>query len=178
MPIIKSVDPRAASEWLANNEAIIVDVREPGEYESMHIVGAKLIPIGVVATSELPELKNKKLIMHCQFGRRGGMACEKLLSMNPALDIYNLEGGISAWEKEGLHVERSESTVIAIDRQVQITIGSGVLIGLILGYGFNQAFFFISAFFGAGLLYAGISGSCGLAVIMSKMPWNIKKKSD
>jgi len=175
MPTIKTVDAKTAKEWLNKNEAIIVDVREPREYAAIHIAGAKLIPVGIINNDQLPELNNKKLIIHCQIGRRGGAACEKLLISNPNLDVYNLEGGITAWEKAGFEVEKSGRTFLSIERQVQITIGSGVLIGLIFGYLIHPGFLFLSAFFGAGLLFAGITGSCGLAMLMGKMPWNQKK---
>ncbi len=173
--MIKSVDVKTAKEWLDKNEAVLVDVREPGEYAAMHIAGAKLIPLSTIGKDKLPELNNRKLIIHCHIGRRGGSACEKLLISNPNLDVYNLEGGITAWENAGFKVEKSSATFLSIERQVQITIGSGVLIGLIFGYFIHTGFLFLSAFLGAGLLFAGITGSCGLAILMSKMPWNQKK---
>lgn len=173
--MIKSVDVKTAKEWLNKNEAILVDVREPGEYAAVHIAEAKLIPLSTLEEDNLPELNNKKLIIHCHIGRRGGAACEKLLLSNPNLDVYNLEGGIAAWEKAGFKVEKSGVAFLSIERQVQITIGSGVLIGLIFGYLIHPGFLFLSAFFGAGLLFAGITGSCGLAMLMGKMPWNQKK---
>lgn len=172
MPTIKTVDAKTAKEWLSKNEAILVDVREPGEYAAMHIAGSKMIPVGIINHDNLPELRDKKLLIHCQMGRRGEAACEKLLHSTPNLNVYNLEGGITAWEKAGFEVEKSEGTFLSIARQVQITIGSGVLIGLTLGYLIHPGFLFLSAFFGAGLLFAGISGSCGLAILMAKMPWN------
>lgn len=177
MSTIKSIDAKTAEKLFSKNEAVIVDVREPGEYEAIHIKGAQLIPVDVIENDKLPDLNNKKLIIHCHSGRRGETACKKLLSNNPDLDVYNLEGGITAWAKAGLKVEKSDKAYISIERQVQITIGSGVLLGLILGYFIHSGFLFISGFFAAGLLFAGITGSCGLAIAMSKMPWNQKKPS-
>ncbi|MHB1221047.1 MAG: rhodanese-like domain-containing protein [Gammaproteobacteria bacterium] len=150
-------------------------MREPGEYAAIHIAGAKLIPVGTIQNDKLPELSSRKLIIHCHTGRRGAVACEKLLLSNPNIDVYNLEGGITAWEKAGFGVEKSGGAFVSSERQVQITIGSGVLIGVILGYLIHPGFLFLSAFFGAGLLFAGITGSCGLAILMGKMPWNQKK---
>lgn len=174
MPTIKTIDPKTANAWLSKDEAIIIDVREPGEYAAMHIAGAKLIPLNTINSDQLPELNGKKLIIHCHLGRRGETACEKLLLRNPDLEVYNLEGGISAWDKAGFAVEKSKQTFLSIERQVQITIGSVVLIGVILGYWVYPGFLLLSAFFGAGLLFAGITGSCRLAIVMSKMPWNQK----
>ena len=103
MTAIKSVDPITASEWLYNKEAILIDVREPSEYNEVHIDRAHLIPSKTVSINKLPrDIKNKKIIVHCMLGKRGRIACEKFLSENPILDIYNLSGGIIAWENAGL----------------------------------------------------------------------------
>jgi rhodanese-related sulfurtransferase len=107
--MMKMVDVRAAKDWLDGNEAVIIDVREPAEYDAIHIEGAKLIPLGTLHVDLLPELAGKKLIIHCMLGKRGGMACEKLLLSNPALDVYNLEGGITAWENAGLKVVKQNA---------------------------------------------------------------------
>lgn len=107
MQKIKSINPTVAHEWLSNHEAIVIDVREPSEYNEVHIPGAYLIPIGTIGINKLPEnAVNKKIIVHCKLGKRGSMACEKLLSENPNLHIYNIEGGIDAWENAGLKVEK------------------------------------------------------------------------
>lgn len=107
--MVKSVDAVTAKHWLDQNEAVIIDVREPEEYESIHIEGAKLIPLGTLNVDQLPELSGKKLIVHCMLGKRGGKACELLFASNPQLDIYNLEGGITAWENAGLKVIKQNS---------------------------------------------------------------------
>ncbi len=107
MTQIKSVTAQEAKQWLDNNEAIVVDVREPGEYQEVRIKGSTLIPVGTISLNKLPSLNNKKLIIHCKLGKRGGIACEKLLQENPTLDVYNLEGGITSWMDEGYSVEKS-----------------------------------------------------------------------
>ena len=105
MQKFKTIDPITAHELLNNNEAILIDVREPEEYKEVHIAGAHLIPLGMIENNKLPvECSNKKIIIHCKMGKRGSMACMKLLSENPNLDIYNIEGGIMAWENAGLEV--------------------------------------------------------------------------
>ena len=110
MALIKPIDPITASEWLDNHEAIIIDVRELAEYNEVHIDGAHLIPVNTVCINKLPSnIKNKKVIVHCMLGKRGGIACEKLLSENPNLDIYNLTGGIVAWENAGLKCKKRDA---------------------------------------------------------------------
>lgn len=104
---IKSIDPMTASEWLNNNEAMLIDVREPVEYNEVHIQGAHLIPVNTVCVSKLPsESNHKKIIIYCMLGKRGNMACQRLLSENPDLDLYNLEGGIIAWQDAGLKCQK------------------------------------------------------------------------
>lgn len=101
---VKSIDPQRASEMITSGEAVLIDVREPGEYQEIHIEGAHLIPMGTLSYEKLPAAaKDKKIIVHCKLGKRGGMCCEKLMNENPNLDVYNLEGGIIAWEDAGLH---------------------------------------------------------------------------
>ena len=103
----KSIDARTANSWLQSDEAIIIDVREPGEHALIHIPGSTLIPVGAIENGKLPSLDGRKLIIHCMMGKRGGAACEKLLSGNPDLEVYNLEGGILAWQDAGFKVVKA-----------------------------------------------------------------------
>ncbi len=130
------------------------------------------MPLANVCKNLLPECKNKKMVLHCRSGKRSSSACQKLINEDPNLEIYNLEGGISSWIAEGCQIQTSGKFFLPLDRQVQLTIGLGVLIGSILGYLVSPTFFLLSGFFGAGLTFAGLSGYCGLAVLMAKMPWN------
>ncbi len=169
---IKTVDAKTLKNWLDKGEAVLVDVREPAEHQASNIAGATLLPLSEVSAAKLPNCVGKKLVIHCHAGKRGGMACEKLLAENPALEIYNLEGGISAWNLAGLTSNSSGKFFLPLDRQVQLTIGICVLAGSLLAYFVNPAFLLLTGFFGAGLTFAGLTGTCGLAIIMSKMPWN------
>lgn len=106
--MIKTIDVVTASEWLRDNEAVIIDVRERAEYDSIHIENAHLIPLGTLSTAKLPDVGGKKLVVHCMLGKRGGKACELLTGNHPELDIYNMEGGITAWENAGLKVVKNK----------------------------------------------------------------------
>ncbi len=97
--MIKSTTVAELKKWLANNEAILIDVREPGEHSISNIECATLIPLNDISHDKLPELNGKKLVLHCRSGMRSSSACQKLLLENSALELYNLEGGIMAWEK-------------------------------------------------------------------------------
>lgn len=169
---LKTIDAKTLKTWLDNNEAVLVDVREPAEYAAENIQGAKLIPLGNISKSALPACADKKLVIHCRKGGRGGSACQKLLSEDPALDIYNLEGGIEAWRAAGLMVASSGKFFLPLDRQVQLVIGLVLIVGSVLGYLFSPAWFLLTGLIGAGLTMAGATGFCGLALLMAKMPWN------
>lgn len=169
--MIQTVDPATLARWLERGEAVLVDVREPGEYGASHIPGSRLVPLGAVSDSRLPEHEGRRLVIHCQKGGRGNAACEKLLQENPALEVYNLSGGIEAWGAAGLPVQ-GRGGVLPLDRQVQLTIGLGLLAATALAWWVHPAFVLAAGFFGAGLTLAGATGFCGLARLMALMPWN------
>lgn len=174
---LKTVDAKTLCNWLDTNKAVLVDVREPAEYAAENIHGAILLPLGSISKSALPPHAGKKLVIHCRKGGRGASACEKLLAEDPELEIYNLEGGIEAWNAACFLISSSGKFFLPLDRQVQLTIGIFLLLGSFLGYFATPLFFLLTGFFGAGLTFAGLTGFCGLAMLMAKMPWNqIAKK--
>ncbi len=169
---MKNIDAKTLKKWLENNEAIVVDVREPAEHEAKKIAGSHLIPLGNICKNLLPKCENKKIVLHCQGGRRSANACQKLLAEDSNLEIYNLEGGISSWAASGCDMQNSGKFFLPLDRQVQLIIGLGVLSGSLLGYFYNPKFFFLSGFFGAGLVFAALTGTCALASFLARMSWN------
>jgi rhodanese-related sulfurtransferase len=156
---------------LIDQGCTLVDVREPAEHRSQRIAGAVSHPIGSICCNSIPSTE-KKILIHCQKGMRGSSACKKLISENEALEVYNIAGGIEAWQQAGLPVQSNGEKMLPLDRQVQLTIGLCVLTFGLLGYFVNPAFTLGAAFFGAGLINAGLTGWCGLARLMAKMPWN------
>lgn len=161
-----------AKEWLDRNEAVLIDVREPAEYNAEHIPGAILMPLSTLHPDRLISCKGKKLIFQCRSGMRGGRACDRLSEMDASADVYNLEGGLGAWAQAGYKVETSGKFFLPLDRQVQLTIGICVLLGSILAYTVHPAFLLLTGFFGLGLTFAGLTGFCGLAMLLARMPWN------
>ena len=94
---VTNIDCATLKKWLKNDEAVLIDVRELAEYQESKIDQAHLIPLGEISINSLPDFKNKKLVLHCRSGKRSLTAGAKLLEENPKLEIYNLEGGIIAW---------------------------------------------------------------------------------
>jgi rhodanese-related sulfurtransferase len=103
--LIKNIDAKTLKDWLDRGVALVVDVRNPDEHENASIPGSMLIPIADLSTKALPKATGKKLVMHCQFGKRGSRACEKLLAEDPKLELYNLEGGLNAWASAGYSIK-------------------------------------------------------------------------
>jgi hypothetical protein len=97
---------------------------------------------------------------------------ETLGNFNPSLDVVSLEGGIVAWSQAGFNVKKSGSTILPLDRQTQITTGFIAFSGTILGALINPGFYILPGFIGAGLMFAGLTGWCGMAKLLAKMPWN------
>ena len=169
---MQTVDAATLKRWIDTGEAVLVDVREPAEHAAEHIPEATLLPLSRLARSALPSCEGKKLVIHCRKGGRGGTACDKLLREDPSLDIYNLAGGIEAWAGAGLPVKRSGRFMLPLDRQVLLVAGLCVLVGTVLGYMVDPRFLLLAGFFGAGLTFAGLTGFCGLALLLARMPWN------
>jgi rhodanese-related sulfurtransferase len=103
----KLVDADTLKRWMERGEVTLVDVREPAEHRAEHIDGAVSVPLAGVCAASLPARAGKKLVVHCLKGGRGSKACEKLLAEDPMLEVYNLEGGINAWDAAGFPVLRS-----------------------------------------------------------------------
>jgi rhodanese-related sulfurtransferase len=152
----------------------LIDVRTPVEYREVHAEPARLVPLDRLDPKALMEARNgaggEPLYVICRSGSRGRQACEKFQAAGYA-NVVNVEGGTQAWEQAGLPVVRGKKT-ISLERQVRIAAGSLVLLGTALGAFVHPAFLVLSAFVGAGLVFAGITDTCGMGMVLARMPWN------
>lgn len=158
----------AEAKRLIDQGALLVDVRDPDEHLRERIPGAQNTPLSRL---EQLTLSSQPVVFHCKSGGRTAANAGRLAGAAGA-QAYAIEGGIDAWRKAGLPVARDERRPIEIMRQVQITAGALVLAGVALAYWVNPAFIGLSAFVGAGLVFAGASGWCGMAKLLAYMPWN------
>lgn len=167
---MKNITAKDFIQASKNQDVTLIDVRNSDEYLNKHIPGAKNIPLNDIQNqiSHLPQHQDFYVI--CQSGRRSGQACDILNKMGVD-NAISIEGGILAYEKAGGQTECG-TKVIPIMRQVQISAGFLVLLGVILSILIHPAFLFLSGFVGAGLMFAGITGTCGMALLLEKMPWN------
>lgn len=172
----KTVSPKKLSEDLSQkpDKWFLVDVRSPGEYRSGHIPGAENYPIDDFNAETAKELANsangRQVCLICQSGKRSERALNIWGEAGQGSAV-ELEGGMSQWPSEA-GLEKSGKAPLPLMRQVQIVAGSGVFIGTLLGAFVNPWFLIIPGFFGAGLTFAGLTGACGLAMVLTKMPWN------
>jgi rhodanese-related sulfurtransferase len=151
----------------------LIDVRTPVEHDEMHIAGSHLMPLDEIdATAVKSAAADKEsCILICRSGKRAEQAFEKLRAAG-CENLAILEGGVTSWESAGLPLERSTRKHLPLMRQVQLIIGLLALTGSLLALTVHKNFALLPAFLGAGLTMAGSTGWCGLAILLSKMPWN------
>lgn len=171
LPFMTTLISAAELKALLERGAALVDVREPVEHAEERIAGAQLIPLGQLERRVGEIDRTLPVVVMCRSGKRGGQALATLRELG-VVGARNLEGGILGWKAAGFPVEQAAHKPFPLMQQVQIAIGVGVLAGVVLSRAVHPDFIWLSAFFGAGLLFAGCTGWCGLALLLAKLPWN------
>jgi rhodanese-related sulfurtransferase len=162
------------SRLAAGRPGRLLDVRTPGEYAAVHVPGAKLIPLDELDAAAFCRERGgdgAPVYVLCQSGGRARRAIEKLERAG-ARGCVLVEGGTQAWIDAGLPVNRGTSRVLPLMRQVQVMVGFLSATGAALALTVNPRYAFIPLVVGCGLLFAGLTGFCGLAMLLAKMPWN------
>ncbi len=165
------IAPADARTRLVDGRAVLIDVREADEFARRHIAGAKSHPLSQWEAAHLSVAPDADVIFTCRSGVRTAGACDRLTARvsGPA---FVLEGGLEGWERSGLPVAVDASAPMEIMRQVQIAAGLLILTGVVLGFAVAPLWFCLSAFVGAGLTFAGVTGFCGMARLLLLAPWN------
>lgn len=164
------------SALLRNDPSIkLIDVRTPLEFREVHVPQARNIPLDTLAPAKLIESgdlrADEPVYILCRSGQRATKAAGEFAGSGFANPIV-VEGGTLAWIDADLPVNRSESGVISLERQVRIAAGSVVLAGFLLGWFVDPRLHFLSGFVGAGLIFAGVTDWCGMGLLIAKAPWN------
>lgn len=171
---ITTITPQQLAHLCKNSKVELIDVRTPVEFRQVHVEGARNVPLDRLDPASLMRARNgsasEPLYVLCQAGSRAQQACEKFIKAGFA-NVINIEGGTTACVAAGLPIVRGKKA-ISLERQVRIAAGLLVLLGVLLGWLVHPAFVGLAAFVGAGLVFAGVTDTCGMGMILARMPWN------
>lgn len=170
--MVKTITATDLAKRMENEAIRIIDIRSFAEYDREHITVAENIEADNIG-NKLAYGDDEILVFSCLGGVRT-QNCSNQLATLTAKEVLILEGGLNAWKKAGFATVENHKAPLPIIRQVQIIVGSMVLLGVILGLSIHPYFVLISGFFGAGLLFAGLSGTCALASMLMLLPYNKK----
>jgi rhodanese-related sulfurtransferase len=171
MSTLTKIDAKTVADGLRAGRFHLIDIREPDEYAREHIPGAMSIPLSGLESANVKLEAGRTAVFHCKSGMRTESNCAKLAGRVDG-DALLLEGGLDAWKKAGLPVRDNAKAPLPMNRQVQITAGALVLAGALAGTFLHSAGYALSGLVGAGLIFAGASGWCGMAQVLAAMPWN------
>ena len=176
---VTTISPRQLADLCKCGKIDLIDVRTPMEFREVHVGIARNLPLDKLDPAAVMQArngsKNETLYLICRSGSRGKQACERFLAAG-FTNVVNVEGGTLACVDCGLPVVRGQKA-ISLERQVRIAAGLLVLIGSLLGWLAHPVFIGLAAFVGAGLVFAGITDTCGMGMLLARMPWNQVKES-
>lgn len=170
--LFSTIDAESAHRILESGApGRLVDVREAGEVETIRVEGALNLPL-----SRLPELAGGldpkvPVYLLCRSGSRAASAASKLKALGHR-DVFVVRGGLNAWMSSGKPVVHGERKVWSLERQVRFVAGLMAFSGAALGFTVDPRWFYLSGFVGLGLMFAGVTDICTMALILAKMPWN------
>lgn len=172
---MKTITPEEIAKLReAGRPVDLVDVRSPVEFREVHAERARSVPLDALdpraVMASRGDAAGGPVYLICRSGARSRKAAE-LFREAGFDDVASVEGGTAAWERAGLPVVRGEK-VVSLERQVRIAAGSLVAIGTALGAFVHPAFLAVPGFVGAGLVFAGVTDTCGMAMVLARMPWN------
>lgn len=170
MSTILEISPKdLARKHEAGEPVRVVDVRTPVEFSEVHVPFAENIPLDQIRAKNIDK-REGPLYLICRSGSRARTACEKLHSEGIS-NVHVVSGGTEGWLAAGLEVTRGKKA-ISLERQVRIAAGALVFIGSLLALTVHPFFALLPAFVGAGLVFAGVTDTCGMGMLLARMPWN------
>ena len=169
-----TISPKQLHDAVQAGQAVeLIDVRTPIEFREVHVTFARNVPLDQLDSAQFAAGRNgtsQPLYVICRSGSRGKLACEKLV-MAGCANVIHVEGGTQAWDQAGLPVVRGQKS-ISLERQVRIAVGAIVVVGTALGAFVSPYWLGLVAFFGAGQVYAAITETCAMGMLLARMPWN------
>jgi rhodanese-related sulfurtransferase len=175
---MKSIPPADLNALLGSKPApALIDVRTPVEYAGVYVEGSRNVPLSSLNVKALLAegvvTRGEPVYLICRSGSRATTAAG-LFAREGIESVFVVEGGTESWQGAGLPVQRGAVRVISLERQVRIAAGALVLAGLLLARLVSPWFIGLTAFVGAGLVFAGVTDFCGMALLLARFPWNIR----
>jgi rhodanese-related sulfurtransferase len=171
---LKTVSVKRLAELESSGNVDVIDVRTPVEFREVHAAFARNVPLESLDPQAVMKIRNgsaeDSLYVMCGSGNRSSKACQKFIEAGYS-NVVNVEGGVQAWVQAGLPAVRGQKAV-SLERQVRIAAGLLVLIGALLSYFAHPFWTALPAIVGAGLVFAGITDTCGMGMLLAKLPWN------
>lgn len=171
---METISPQQAFEK-QKGETPIIDVRTGSEFRGGHAQGVQHLPLDTLAQAgdTITSLASKtgEILVICQSGVRAKKAAEQI-ERDFSVTAHVIEGGTNAWEKASLPMEKEAGAVMSLERQVRIAAGGLVAMGSLLTWLVDPNFVFLPLFVGSGLVFAGVTDTCGMGMLIAKMPWN------
>lgn len=170
---LRSVSAQQLAVLSASRKLHLIDVRTPGEFASLRIAGAVNVPFERLDPAMLLTRFGADTALYCvcQTGTRSQLAADRLRAVG-FTNVVHVDGGTNAWTSADLPLVRGERSVISLERQVRIAAGLLIVLGIIVGAWSHPAGYGLSALIGAGLVYAGVTNSCGMSMVLARLPWN------
>ena len=170
--MIKEISAYEVNRMLdSGGECQVIDVREFSEFNNERIADAQLMPLSNFEKHAAEIDHDKPVFLMCRSGNRAKQAAERLIRKG-FTDVHVVQGGMAAWAGADLPVIRGESKVWSLERQVRFTAGLIVLTGIVLGFLVTPYVYLLSAFVGAGLVFSAVTDTCGMGMLLARMPWN------
>jgi rhodanese-related sulfurtransferase len=167
------MDSLTLSHLLASDPTVrLLDVRTPGEFESAHVSGAYNVPLDLLPehAAEIRAAHQHPVVLVCQSGQRARKA-EVLLREAGMANLGVLDGGMKAWLDAALPVVRLRARM-SLERQVRIAAGSLGAIGAVLALTVHPYFAGVPLVIGSGLVFSGMTDTCGMAMLLARLPYN------
>lgn len=168
------ISPSHAQRQALAREGVLLDVRTTAEFRAKHAEGAISVPLdeldpAMISAEHRLSASNPALLL-CQSGKRATIAADKFRRAGVE-HVLVVTGGTNDWESHGLTVVTGQA-VMSLERQVRIAAGAMVFLGTLLGVLVNPYWLILPGFVGAGLVFAGLTDTCGMGMLLAKMPWN------
>lgn len=172
----------SAQEYLKKMDtepSVTIDLRTPAEHAQENLRHGVLLPVHKLDCEKLNHVlaaestRDVPVYLLCQSGQRAELAVNNLAGKTNH-ELIIIDGGLNALKQCGVETAQNKSSVISLERQVRIAAGTMVLTTVVAGFFIHVAFYALAGIVGAGLMFAGITNTCGMAMVLARMPWNQK----